>query len=418
MKLRLPPALRSRNYRLFFTGQSISLIGTWMTQVATIWLVYQLTNSALMLGIVGFIGQIASFFFAPFGGIIVERWNRRNLLVITQVLAMIQSLVLAALVLHGSIHIWLIIGLSFFQGLINAVDAPTRQTFVKEMVTRPDDLANAIALNSSLINGARLVGPAIAGVVIARVGAGYCFLIDGISYIAVIIGLLLMRFKPQPPRDLPPFKPLQSIKEGFVYAYEFLPIRSILLLMVMCSLMVMPYTILIPIFAIKILHGDAHTLGFLMAASGVGALIGGIYMITRQTVLGLGKVLTYAPIICGIGLISFALSKVLWLSSLTIMIVGLGSILLIASSNTIIQTIVDDDKRGRVLSIFTMSFLGMTPFGNLLAGALANWLGAPITLILNGIVCFFGAVLFARQLPTLKRLVRPIYVRDGILSVH
>jgi MFS family permease len=411
MPLTLPNALRSRNYRLFFFGQGISLIGTWMTQVSTVWLVYQLTNSALMLGVVGFIGQIASFLFGPFGGVIVDRWNRRTLLIITQVLAMIESLSLAGLALTGVINIELIISLSFLQGLINAVDAPARQTFVKDMIERPDDLPSAIALNSSLINGARLVGPAIAGVVIARMGTGYCFLIDGISYIAVIIGLLLMRFSHKIPQfTTSSMKPLQRIKEGFVYAFDFLPIRSILLLMVMFSLMVMPYSTLMPIFAIHILHGDAHTLGFLMAASGLGALAGGIYMITRNSVIGLGKVISYAPVICGIGLIIFALSKVLWLSVLMIMLVGLGSILQIASSNTVIQTIVDNDKRGRVMSIFTMSFLGMIPFGNLLDGILANYLGAPNTFIFNGIVCLLGAFLFAKQLPTLKRLARPIYV--------
>jgi len=416
MPLKLPPALRSRNYRLFFAGQGISLIGTWMTQVSTVWLVYQLTNSALMLGIVGFISQIAGFFFTPFGGVIADTWNRRTLLIITQVLAMLESLALAGLTLTHNINIWLIISLSFFQGLINAIDAPARQTFVKDMIERRDDLASAIALNSSLVNGGRLIGPAIAGIVIARVGAGYCFLIDGISYIAVIVGLLLMRFSRKQPQVLTAMNPLQSIKEGFVYAFEFLPLRSILLLMTMFSLMVMPYSTLLPIFAIQILHGDAHTLGFLMSASGVGALMGGIYMITRNSVLGLGKVIAYAPLVSGLGLIIFAFSKILWLSVLTCMLIGLGSILQIASSNTVIQTIVDDDKRGRVLSIFTMSFLGVVPFGCLLDGALAHYIGAPNTFIFNGIICLLGSIIFTKQLPAIRRLVRPIYLKEGILE--
>ncbi len=410
------PALRSRNYRLFFAGQGISLIGTWMTQVATVWLVYQLTNSALMLGIVGFISQIASFFFAPFGGVIVDRWNRRTLLIITQALSMGQSLLLALLTLTGLINIWLIIVLSFLQGLITALDAPARQTFVKDMIERSDDLPSAIALNSSLINGGRLIGPAIAGIVIAAVGAGYCFLIDGISYIAVIGGLLWMRFDRKPPLLKTTMNPLESIKEGFIYAYEFLPIRSILLLLVMCSLMVMPYSTLMPIFAMKILQGDANTLGILMAASGVGAFGGAIYLMSRTSVVGLGKVIGYAPVISGIGLIAFSRSDILWLSVLMIIGVGFGSIIQLASSNTLIQTIVEDDKRGRVMSLFTMCFLGMVPFGNLLAGFLANFIGAANTFTINGIVCIVGSYLFTKHLPALRVIVRPIYREKGIIS--
>ncbi len=408
------PALRSRNYRLFFAGQGISLIGTWMTQLATVWVAYQLTHSAFVLGLVGFVGQIPSFFLAPFGGLIADRYNRRRLLVTTQILAMLQSLALAAFTLTGTINIWLLLGLGFVQGLINVVDAPTRQTFVKDMIERRDDLASAIALNSSLVNGGRLLGPAIAGILIARVGAGYCFLIDGISYIAVIAGLLLMRIKPQP-RLVNNTKPLERIREGFHYAFQSLPIRSILLLMTVFSLTAMSNSTLTPVFAIQILHGDAHTLGFLLAASGVGALTGGAYMSTRPSVIGLGKVIASAPIICGVGLIAFALSRVVWLSIPAMMLVGFGSILQISASNTVLQTIVEDDKRGRIMSLFTMSFLGIAPFGNLLAGSLASTIGAPSTLMLNGIVCIAAASLFAKQLPTLKQLVRPIYVQKGIL---
>jgi MFS family permease len=413
MKLTLP-ALRSKNYRLFFAGQGVSLIGTWMTQVSTAWLVYQLTHSAFMLGLIGFVGQIPSFVLAPFGGLIADRYNRHHLLVATQGLAMAQSLSLAVLTLTGAINIWLLLSLGFVQGLINVVDAPVRQTFVKDMIERPDDLASAIALNSSLVNGGRLVGPAIAGVVIARVGAGYCFLIDGLSYIAVIAGLLLMHLKPQPP-VLMTMKPLQRIQEGFRYAFQSLPIRSILLLMSVFSLMAMSYSTLMPVFAIQILRGDAHTLGLLLAASGVGALMGGVYMSTRLSVVGLGKVIAFAPALCGVGLIGFALSRTLWLSIPAIMLVGLGSILQISSSNTILQTIVEDDKRGRVMSLFTMSFLGMAPFGSLLAGSLASAIGAPVTFVLNGSVCILGAALFAKQLPMLRPLVRSIYVEKGIL---
>jgi len=399
---------------LFFGGQGLSLIGTWMTQLATIWLVYQLTDSPLMLGLVGFTSQIPSFVLAPFGGVVVDRWRTRRILVTTQILAMLQSLALAALALTHIINIWHIISLSLLQGLINAFDAPARQTFVTEMVERKEDLGSAIALNSSLVNGARLIGPAIAGVIIARIGSGYCFLIDGISYIAVIAALLAMRLKPKK-ITIPTANPLRRIEEGFVYAFGFPPIRSILLLMALFSVMAMPYVTLLPVFATDILHGSAHTLGFLTAASGVGALAGGIYLSTRQTVLGLGKVIAFSPMICGIGLIVFALSHVLWLSLLMSLLIGLGSILQIASSNTIIQTIVEDDKRGRVMSLFTMSFLGMAPFGNLLAGGLAEEIGTPNTLIIGGIFCILGTLLFAKQLPALRRLVQPIYQKAGIL---
>jgi MFS family permease len=413
MKLMLP-ALRSRNYQLFFAGQGISLIGTWMTQLATVWVVYQLTNSAFMLGLVGFMGQIPSFVLAPFGGLIADRYDRRRLLVMTQGFAMMQSLVLAVLTLTGTINIWLLLGLGFVQGLINVVDAPVRQTFVKDMIERPDDLPSAIALNSALINSARLIGPAIAGVIIGRIGAGYCFLIDGMSYIAVIVGLLLMNFQPRP-RVIITMKPLQQIQEGFKYAFQSLPIRSILMLMAVFSLMAMSYSTLMPVFAVQILQGDAHTLGFLLAASGVGALFGAVYMTTRPSVLGLGRVIAYAPIVCGVGLIGFALSRTIWLSVPALMLVGLGSILQISASNTVLQTIVEDDKRGRVMSLFTMAFLGMAPFGSLLAGGLASTIGASSTVILNGSICIVGGVLFARQLPMLKLLVHPIYIEKGIL---
>ncbi len=411
-------ALESRNYRLFFAGQAISLIGTWMTQIATIWLVYRLTNSALLLGFVGFSSQIPSFLIAPFGGIFVDRWNRHRILITTQLLAMLQSLALAVLALTGIINIWHIIVLSLFQGCITAFDAPARQAFVTELVEKKENLANAIALNSSIFNGARLVGPAIAGLLIASVGTGVCFLIDGLSYIAVIAGLLAMRLKP---RKITPqtANVWQRLKEGFNYAFGFPPIRSILLLLALFSFMGMPYSILIPIFATKILNGGAETLGFLMAAAGVGALIGGIYLSSRQSVVGLGKVIAFSPAIFGTGLIIFSLSRVLWLSLLMMLIIGFGAILQIASSNTILQTIVDDDKRGRLMSLYTMAFLGTLPFGNLVAGSLANNIGAPTTLIIGGAFCILGSFLFGKQLPTLSLLIQPIYKEMGLLpKVH
>jgi MFS family permease len=409
------PALRSRNYRLFFAGQGVSLIGTWMTQIATVWLVYDLTQSAFMLGIVGFTSQIPSFVLAPFGGAFVDRFSRHQILIGTQILAMGQSLALAALALSGAIQIWHVFALSLFQGIINAVDAPARQVFVFELVEQREDLANAIAINSTMFNGARLIGPALGGLLVARVGEGYCFLIDGLSYIAVIMALLAMRLVPT---DIPMMagSHLQKIKEGFVYAFSSPPIRSILLLSGLVSLMGMQYAVLVPVFADKILKGDAQTLGFLMAASGVGAIFGGVYLATRRSVIGLGKFIVISPSVLGTGLIIFSLSRFLPLSLFAMLLIGLGTILQISAGNIILQTIVDDDKRGRVMSLYTMSFLGMTPFGNLLGGTLGDRIGVTDTLIIAGILCILGSIYFSRQLPALKKIVYKIYERKGIIT--
>ncbi|BAZ28241.1 major facilitator transporter [Cylindrospermum sp. NIES-4074] len=409
------PAFRSRNYQLFFAGQGISLIGTWMTQLATVWLVYHLTNSPLMLGIVGFTSQIPSFFLAPFGGVFVDRFSTYRTLIGTQILAMIQSLVLAVLALTGVIEIWHIIALSLFQGFINAVDMPARQALVPELVEHRDDLANAIAINSTMVNGARLIGPAIGGLLIAGIGVAYCFLLDGLSYIAVIAALLAMKVQ-QKQIPVSNGNLWQKVKEGLVYSFSSPPIRAILLLSALVSFMGMQYMIFIPIFTVKILNGGPEAQGYLMAASGVGALSGGIYLTTRRTVVGLGKLLAFAPATLGIGLIGFSLSRSLPLSLFTMLFVGLGTILQIASANTILQTIVEDDKRGRVMSLYGMSFLGMIPLGNLWGGVLANYIGTPNTLIIAGIACILGSIIFYRQLPTLRHIIRPIYEQKGILK--
>lgn len=412
----MPRALQSRNYRLFFVGQGISLIGNWITMTAMIWLVYQLTDSALWLGVVGFANQIPNFVLTPFAGVLVDRWNRHRTLVITQGLAMIQSLALASLALTGTINIWHIIFLSIFQGLINAFDMPTRQAFVVEMVESNEDLSNAIALNSSLFSGARLVGPAVAGIAIAAVGSGICFLIDGLSYIAVIASLLAMKITPRQIASLSSGSNIwQKLIEGFRYAFGFPPIRAILLLIALVSFMGMPYTILIPIFATKILQGSADTLGFLMAGSGLGSLAGAIYLSSRQTVLGLGRLIAVAPALFGAGLIIFSLSSLLWLSLLAMLLVGFSSILQAASSNTVLQTIVEEDKRGRVMSLYVMSLIGTVTFGNLVAGSLASKIGAPNTLILGGSFCILGSLLFTQQLPTLRNSIRPIYTKLGVI---
>lgn len=411
------PALRSRNYRLFFLGQALSLTGTWMTQIATVWLVYQLSNSPFLLGMVGFASQIPSFVLVPFGGVLVDRWNRHRVLVITQALAMLQSLALAVLALTGMIQVWHIIVLALFQGLINAVDAPTRQAFVPELVHDRTALANAIALNSSVFNGARLIGPSIAGILVASIGAGYCFLIDGLSYIAVIGALLAMQFtaKLVPPQSPISFQQIwERLWEGWQYAFGFKPIRAILLLLALVSFMGMPYTVLLPVFATDILKGGADTLGILTAASGIGALTAGIFLSLRKSILGLGKWIALAPAMMGTGLIIFSYSRTLWLSALMMAIVGYGFLIQFASSNTIIQTIVEDDKRGRVMSFYTMAFMGMLPIGSLAAGILADWIGAPYTLLIGGSFCIIGSLIFRRELPRIRQLLCPVYQKIGI----
>ncbi len=407
-------ALHHRNYRLFFGGQSISLIGTWMQQIAVNWLVYRLTQSAFLLGTVGFASRIPTFLFASFAGVLVDRWNRHRLLVATQILAMIQAFLLAALVLTGTIAVWHIILLSVFLGFVNAFDVPVRQAFVVDMIDKKEDLGNAIALNSSMVNGARLVGPSIAGMLIATVGEGICFLLNGLSFVAVIISLLAMKITSEKRgvKDIPVW---EGLKEGFTYSFSFSPIRSVLLLLALVSLMGMPYMVLMPVFARDIFHGGAHTLGFLMAGSGCGALAGAIYLASRKSVLGLGRIIVIASSFFGIGLIAFSLSRLFWLSLLLMMLIGSGMMVQMASSNTVLQTIVEEDKRGRVMSFYTMAFMGMVPFGSLLAGSLASTIGAPETIMIGGISCILGSIIFAIKLPSLRRMTRSIYVKKGII---
>jgi MFS family permease len=407
-------ALRHRNYRLFFGGQGISLIGTWMTRVATGWLVYRLTGSAFLLGLVSFASQIPILFLGPFAGVWVDRLNRHRVLVVTQVLSMLESFALAGLALTHIITVPEIIWLNLFQGVINAFDMPARQAFVIEMVEEPQDLGNAIALNSSLVNAARLIGPSVAGLIIAAVGEGYCFLIDGISYMAVIASLLAMILV-RPPGEHEHESVIAELREGWDYVRGSHPIRSILLLLALISLVGMPYTALMPIFAGRILHGGAHTFGFLMAAIGVGALSGAITLAARKTVLGLGRLI---PITCagfGAGLIAFSASRWFWLSMLLLVGTGYCFMQELASSNTIVQTIVENRKRGRVMSFYAMAFQGVAPFGSLMAGAAAARIGAPETLAIGGGICILGAGLFALQLPALRKVIRPIYTQIGII---
>jgi MFS family permease len=406
--------LRHRNFRLFFGGQSISLIGTWMTRVATGWLVYRLTGSALLLGTVSFAGQIPTFLLAPFAGVWVDRLDRRQVLVWTQTLSMVQSLALAWMTLSGHITIPWLLGLSVMQGMINAFDMPGRQAFMVKMVDDRRDLQNAIAINSSMVNMARLVGPSLAGMLIAVSSEGWCFLIDGISYMAVIASLLMMRLH-DPAVKRVPTSTLHELKAGWTYVSQFAPIRTILLLFAVVSLMGMPFVVLMPIFAARVLHGGPHTLGFLMGAMGVGALASALSLAARRTVVGLVRMIPIATAVFGVGLIGFGLSRVFWLSMVMVLVAGMGMMQGMAASNTVIQTIVTEDMRGRVMSYYTMAFMGMAPFGSLLAGTMAHAFGAPWTVIVNGALVLVAGALFATRLPKVGRQIRVIYREMGIL---
>ena len=411
---RLLRALRHRNYRLFFGGQSVSLIGTWITRVATSWLVYRLTGSALLLGVVGFCGQIPTLLLSPVAGVLVDRHDRHRILVITQVLSALQSLALALLALPGIITVREILVLQVVQGVINAFDTPARQSFIVDMIEDRADLPNAIALNSSMVNGSRIIGPSIGGVIIAAVGEGWCFMIDAISYVAVIASLLAMLVAKKPPRDQNT-RVVEELRAGFTYVSRSVPMRSALLLLALVATMGMPYTVLMPAIASGVLHGGAHTLGFLMTASGLGALAGALYLASRSSVLGLGRAMVVATIAFGVGLVAFSLSHVVWLSLLLLPIVGGGMMVETASTNTILQTIVEERMRGRVMSFYTMAFLGTAPLGSLIAGIAADRIGAPMTIFFGGLACVAAGIWFAVRLPAIRALLRPIYVQKGIL---
>jgi MFS family permease len=388
--------LRYRNYRLFFAGQCISLIGTWMQQIALSWLVYRLTHSVFLLGMVGFVSQFPTFLFAPFAGVLSDRLNRHHILIFTQTKSILLAMTLAVLVLTGTIAVWHILLLTLFLGCVNALDIPTRQSFVIYMIDQREDLGNAIALNSAMFNGARFLGPSVAGLLIAAVGEGICFLLNGLSYLAVIAALLAMKLSPVHSESMKA-NMLHDFKEGLAYTFGSQPIRSILLLLALTSFMGVPYAVLMPAFARDILHGGPHTLGFLMSATGAGALLGAIYLASRRSIIGLGKIIPITAGIFGMGLIGFSLSRILWLSLLLMFIAGFGIMVQVASSNTLLQTIVDDNMRGRVMSFFAVSFMGMAPFGSLLAGSLAGMMGVANTLMMGGICCVIGATVYARK---------------------
>jgi MFS family permease len=407
-------ALRHRNFQLFFSGQLISLVGTWMQTVAQSWLVYRLTGSGLQLGAVGFASQIPVFLFAPLGGIVADRSNRKHVVIGTQVASMVLAFVLAALTLTHYVKVWHVFVLAALLGIVNAFDIPGRQSFLVDMVGK-DDLMNAIALNSSMFNGARVIGPAVAGVLVARLGEGWCFFANAVSYVAVIAGLMLMNVH-APPRISGKTSPWEHIVEGFQFVNQTAPIRALLILLGLVSVTGMPYVVLMPIFADRILHSGgqqfasligshdlgAVRLGILMGAAGVGALLGALTLAVRTGVKGLGTWVTVCCAGFGVSLMLFAISKSFWLSVLLLVPVGYFVMLQMASSNTLIQVMVPDALRGRVMALYSMMFMGMAPLGALLGGALSDRLGAPMTVAIGGIASIAGAWWFGVQLPKIR----------------
>jgi MFS family permease len=407
-------ALKHRNFKLFFSGQIISLVGTWMQTVAEAWLIYRLTGSGALLGLLGFVGQMPIFVFSPVAGIVADRWPRRNVIVATQTSSMTLAFTLATLTLTHHIVVWEIITLATLLGVINAFDVPARQSFLIEMVGR-EDLLNAIALNSSMFNGARVAGPAIAGILVAVVGEGWCFLLNGLSYLAVIAGLFMMRTQRLPVvRD--GISPLEKLREGIRFARQTKPIRMILTTVALVSFTALPYTVLMPIFAVKILHGGASSYGTLMGAVGMGAMFGALALAMRQQLKGLGNVLAFAATGLGASLVLFSLSHWFWVSFVILILSGFTMMMQFTASNTLIQAMVPDQLRGRMMSLYAMMFLGMTPFGSLLAGFLADHIGAPKTVALGGFVSCIGGLVFLRRWPAMRAPARDLIAAQGMMA--
>jgi MFS family permease len=404
-------ALRHRNFRLFFTGQLISLIGTWMQTVAQSWLVYRLTGSSALLGSVNFAAQIPVFLLSPAGGLVADRHSRHRIVIATQAASMLLAGALAALTLSGHIQVWEIFVLSALLGVVNAFDIPARQSFIVEMTSR-EDLINAIALNSSMFNGARIVGPAVAGITVAAVGEGWCFFANAVSYIAVIVGLLMMRMAPFQ-RRASEASAFGHILEGFQFVARTTPIRALLLLVGLVSLAGMPFSVLMPIFADRILHSGARGLGILMGVSGGGALIGALILASRLSVRGLGRWIAIAAGVFGAALMMFAYSRWFWLTAALLAVAGFCVMIQMGSSNTLIQSMTPDRLRGRVLAAYSMMLMGMAPIGALLAGVLADRIGAPATVAAGGVACGIGAGVFAMHLPEIRREARELILAQS-----
>jgi MFS family permease len=405
-------ALKHRNFQLFFSGQLISLIGTWMQSVAQAWLVYRMTGSSLLLGSVGFASQFPVFVVAPLGGIAADRMNRRRVVISTQIASMVLAGILAGLTLSGRVQVWHIFVLAVLLGVVNAFDIPGRQAFLVDMVGK-EDLMNAIALNSSMFNGARIIGPAIAGILVAKIGEGWCFFANAVSYIAVIIGLVMMRVHARA-LSTAAGSPLAHILQGFRWVRDTGPIRALLLLLGLVSLVAMPYTVLMPVFADKVLRGGARGLGILMGATGVGALLGALTLASRTGVRGLGRWVAYSCGGFGVSLILFALSRNFWLSVALLLPVGFCMMLQMSSSNTLIQAMVPDELRGRVMALYSMMFMGMAPFGALLGGAIADRLGAPVTVAVGAVASLGGALWFGMQLPKVRVEAHRLIVAQAV----
>ncbi len=408
-------AVRHRNYRLFFVGQGISLVGTWMQSVAASWLVFRLTQSEFMLGLNAFIGQVPILLLSPLAGVLGDRISRRRILIAVQILSIIQACLLAAITLAGLAQVWHIFMLSLFLGLVNAFEMPSRQAFVIEMLEDKSDLSNAIALNSGLFNGARLVGPSIAGLVVAFAGEGICFVVNAVSYGAALAALLFMTIRPRKAKKRTSGF-YAELKEGLAYIFGFSPIRDLIITVSFTSLVAMVLPVLMPVFAGHILHGSSLTYGFLVASSGFGSLAATIFLASRKSVLGLGRLIKIALFISGIGLLLFAYSRSVILSMAVLVPVGFGIILTMASCNTIVQTIVEEEKRGRVMSFYVMAFMGSAPIGSLMAGSVSSTIGVPLTVGISGLLCIIGGVIFALRLPHLRKLVRPVYRHMGIIK--
>jgi MFS family permease len=410
-------AFHYRNYRLYFMGQGISLIGNWMQRLAMSWLVYSITGSAFYLGAIDFLSQLPILVLSPFGGVLADRLDRRKVLIVLQILAMVQAGTIAVLTLLQAVQIWHLVALGIFLGFINAFDAPTRQSFTVKIVDKKEDLGNAIALNSAMFNGARLIGPSIAGVLIAAVGEGICFLLNSVSYLAVIASLLLIKIAPD---DTGGNKKNAAVfghlKEGLKYSWNLFPVRIFLTMCAFISLTTVSYVILMPVFAKNVLMGGPRTLGFLMGSTGVGALCGALFLASRKNVRGLLKIIPKAMILFGTGLIGMSCARQVWLAMIFLMFSGFGMMVMFASSNTLLQTIIDDDKRGRVMSLYSMSFMGMMPFGSLISGSVASRIGAPATVAICGVCCFIGVVYYYTFLPRVRDIVREIYLKMGIIT--
>jgi MFS family permease len=415
---RLGRALRHRNYRLYFTGQGISVVGTWLTRFATVWMAYRLTGSALVLGLVGFFGQAPTSIIAPFAGVLIDRWDRHRTIVVTQIAAMLQSAALAAFALTHTMTVGILIVLGAVQGVINAFDMPARQSFLGQMIEDRADLPNAIALNSSIVNSARLLGPVIAAFLVDLWGEGACFAIDAASYLAVIGSLLAMRVVPRP-APARTSHVLADLAEGLRYVWHFPLVRAVLLVLASSSVLGGAYATLLPVIAGKTLHGGPHTLGILMGAAGLGALTGALYLASRTSVLGLPTVIKRCALGLGLGMLGLELAS--YISSMVIalplmFLIGMSMMVQLASTNTLIQSIVDDKMLGRVISLYAVAFFGGAPVGSLLEGALASQIGAIHTFAAAGALCLTCGMVFASKLPELRRASRARYVQLGLID--